>query len=465
MPSQRSVISLLLVIGLVVVGSCYTPHPITHLPKTEGLFPRTLILALDGIDHTLMAELRREGYFKDFGATYPLISTFPSATTIGFTGIFQPLNVGTVPGYEVRFFSKNENRVIGGTPKDIYKIPINYKYYFDVFRHTMQQKSLMYTFPGIAGREDRIHIENKLFESSKRILFTYIGSTDGSAHLLGRQRTKRYLIELSKFLADLKVRYERERGEPLKIVMFSDHGFEYTNLKTVSLGDMKKALGAKGLQLNKTIENPGDVVAVRFGLISAAAFFTAEKNQATVGRVLAGVDGVDLSFWPAGQSRIYVRNSQGAEAYFEYAGKLRYRYVSIKGQDPLNYLPILKGAGYADGHWLSDKEWQRLFFDHTYPDAGYRLYDAFFHLVDNRASVMISLKHNYQYGSTAAYMGASMQLGQNGTHGSFLKQSTWAFAMATGELQAPKFLRYDDLFKHYLPQVVQALRGKQRGLH
>lgn len=463
--SRRSLLNLLLVIGLVVVGSCYTPHPIKRLPTTETLSPRTLFLALDGIDHTLMAELRREGYFKDFGASYPLISTFPSATTIGFTGIFQPLNVGTVPGYEVRFFSKNENRIIGGTPKDIYKIPINYKYYFDVFRHKMTEKSLMYAFPGIAGRQDKEHIKDALFNNPKRVLFTYIGATDGSAHLLGRRRTKRYLIELSKFLADLKMRYERERGEPLKIVMFSDHGFEYTRLKTVNAGQMKQALQDKGYQFNAKLEKPGDVVAVRFGLISAAAFFTAEKNQAEVGRVLATIKGVDLSFWPEGKSRIHVRNSEGAEAYFEYAGSVRYRYVSIKGQDPLNYLPILKGAGYADGRWLADKEWQRLFFDHAYPDAGYRLHDAFFHLVENRASVMISLKPDYQYGSTAALIGVSLEMGQNGTHGSLLRQSSWAFAMATGESQSPKFLRYDDLFVHYLPQVVQALRGKTRGIH
>src|SRR3989344_2926072 len=84
---------------------CYNAKPVEILPRTEKVPERTLFIALDGVDHTLMAELKSAGHFKSFGDAIPMISTFPSATTIGFTGIFRPLKVGKVPGYESRFYS------------------------------------------------------------------------------------------------------------------------------------------------------------------------------------------------------------------------------------------------------------------------------------------------------------------------------------------------------------------------
>ena len=82
---------------------CYKPAKIVRIPHFENVANRTVFIALDGVDYDLMSELNQEGHFQDFLPPIPFISTCPSDTTVGFTGILKPFGVGKVPGYEVRF--------------------------------------------------------------------------------------------------------------------------------------------------------------------------------------------------------------------------------------------------------------------------------------------------------------------------------------------------------------------------
>lgn len=450
-------------IGLILalaVFSCYHAKPVKTLPEAQWVRPRTLFIALDGIDYALMKELKNEGYFKDFQEPVPLISTFPSATTIGFTGIFRPLGVKKIPGYEVRFFSYGKNKIIGGTPFDIYKIPIDYKYFFDSFRHTIESKAVMYSLPAVASRKDLVNAGKAVMSKDKRIVMAYLGGTDGAAHMLGRKRTKDILIGMDAFLQRLKERHLKEKGELLKVILFSDHGFQYGHLESVSNSEIKRGLQEAGLKLNHRLESDRDVVFVRFGLLSAGIVFTSSANRVTTARVLSAVEGIDLVFWHDDHERIiHILDHGGAQARFEYRNKKKYRYVPEKG-DPLGYVSLLKEHGYHSGQWLADAMWKKISYDHEYPDAGYRLYDAFFDLVKNRASLMFSLKPDYQFGSSMAKAGTWLKLGQRGTHGGLFRQTSWAFAQADRDENnsPPKFFRYDEFFRYYLPQVSRAVR-------
>lgn len=441
---------------------CYTAKPVEILPRTEKLPERTLFIALDGIDHTLMNELKDEGHFKSFGDVIPLISTFPSATTIGFTGIFRPLNVGKVPGYESRFYSHKENKIVGGTPFDFYKIPVNYKHYFDAFRHTMQEKMIMYSFPGMASRQDLMRTKKVALSSDKNILMTYLGGTDGSAHMLGRARTKRTLIYMDDFLQRLQKKHREEKGEDLRIVLYSDHGFQYNSLKHVSNNDIQNKLKNRGFSVNDKIESDQDVVLVKFGLLSSGVAFTKKQNRESVSDILCTVEGIDLVFWHLDdEKKVFVKNATGDTAVFEYQDRKKYRYVPING-DPLKYVTLLTNHHLKPGQWLSDEVWKTISFDHEYPDAGYRLHDSFFHLVENQAGVMFSLKPNYQFGPVTTWIGTMTKLGQHGTHGGLFKQTSWAFAMTNEKKSQPKMLRYDELFTHFIPEVAKAYSQKSK---
>ncbi len=446
--------SVLSIFALLFFSACYHGHAVKTLRGVEAVKTRTLFIGLDGIDYALVKEIKDEGGFKEFNDVIPLVSTFPSATTIGFTGIFQPLGVGKVPGYEVRFYDYEHNKIIGGTPKDIYKIPIAYKYYFDAFRHTIQEKGVMYAFPSMASVQDLDRTETVVLENPKRVVMTYLGGTDGSAHILGRNRTKRTLKYMDRFLTRLKEKYRAAKNEDLRIVLFSDHGFDYTSLKAVSNTEIKAKLRAAGFHETTHIKTENDIVLTRFGLLTAGVGFAKKTHRAAMAQALSQVKGIDLVFWHDDtRHRVYVRDGLSHEAYFEFksqrAANLVYRYVPVTG-DPLNYAPFARA-------WRSEDAWLKLTHDHYYPDAGYRLYDAFFNLVKNNAGLMFSLKPDYQFGALPPRVATWSRLGQRGTHGGLFKNPSLAFVMTNDPIDgnAPKYLRYDQLFTRYLPTVVR----------
>lgn len=446
---------ILLTVVCLFLSCGYHHPPVRTLPGADGQTPRMVFIAFDGIGHEMMRELKGEGYFRDFGDPVPLIVPFPSATTIGFTGIFKPLDVGKVPGYEVRFYSFKDNRIIGGTPFDIYKIPINYKTYFDSFRHTMFEKSIMYSFPGVAGKQDLLRTRRLLYQSDKKILFTYLGGTDGAQHVLGRGRTKRFMIFVDRFLKDMKEEYRRKTGQPLQIVLFSDHGFHYDKLTLVTTGEIGRFLRPEGFRITTRLERPNDIVFVKYGLLSAGVGMTRPENAERISRLLPKVDGIDLVFWVEA-NKVRMVDSKGGEAFFEYRWPHAYRYRTIRG-DPLDYLPRLRRAAHRDGDWVSDRTWKQLTWDHDYPDAGYRLYDSFFNLVENRATVLFSLKPDYQFGSFAAVAGTQLKFGHKGTHGGLFRDVTFGFVQTDRRsMDLPEAIRYDDFFRLFLPKVTRA---------
>ena len=445
---------------LFLTASCGFHRPeVKILPDAEKENGKILFIAIDGIGYEMMHELQAKGHFKDFQPARPLIVTFPSATTIGFTGIFKPLDVGLVPGYESRFYSYKDNKVIGGTPGDIYKIHVNYKTYFDAFRHTMHEKAVMYAFPGVAGKEDLIRTERLLLESPKKIIMTYLGGTDGAQHLLGRTRMKRFMIFMDRFLTRMKKRYDRTRGERLKIVLFSDHGFHFDHLKMVATGDIEKALGQAGLNASHHLIDENDAVVVEYGLLSAGVIMTKPHHEEEAARAIHRLEGMDLVFWPEG-NKVHLINSKDEEAYFDYHWPTQYRYVSVKG-DPLDYEDLLRKRGYRVGQLIPDSAWKKITARAYYPDAGYRLYDAFHNLVENSAGVMFSVKPNYQFGGFAALAGTYLKFGHKGTHGGLFWDTSAGMVMTDdAKMKLPETVRYDEMFKLFLPHVTRAYQRK-----
>lgn len=439
-----------LFILLLTTAACgYHKPVIKTLPDADREKERILFIAFDGISYDLISELKKEGHFKDWQDPIPFIVTFPSDTTIGFTGIFKPLAVGKVPGYETRFYSYRENRVIGGTPWDIYQIPINYKTYFDSFRHTMTEKSMMYSFPGVAGKEDLLHIRRLLNSSRKKVLMAYVGATDGAQHMLGKKRAKHFMIYADHYLAKMKRDYAKTHHEPLKIVIFSDHGFHFDHLTMISGGHIGQALAKGGMKLAHHLSGRNDVVLVRFGLLSSGVMMTAIGEERRAANLIKNIDGMDLVFWPD-KNKIHVIDSKGGEAFFEYRWPSSYRYVTLRG-DPLGYARF-KG-------WMSDHTWSEATWNAPYPDSGYRLYESFHNLVENGASVLFSLKPSYQFGAMATYIGTKLKLGgHKGTHGGLFRQVSQGVVMTDDFSKLPHSLRYDELFPKFLPRVTAATR-------
>lgn len=455
--SQRS--NILLFLFLAVLTSCgFHEPPLRVLPKVELQKERTLFIALDGVSYEMMKELKAEGHYAEFNEPSALITTFPSATTAGFTGIYQPLGIDKAMGYESRFFDHAQNKMVGGTLSDVYKYPIDYKYYFDAFRFTVFDKGMMYAFPGMSGKNDLLEARDLLYTSKKNVLMTYLGGTDGFQHLIGKARTKKFLIFMSRFLQGMQKEYLVKKGKKLNIVLFSDHGFHFDKMKSIPPRHIEKALEQVGLNKSKTLDDEKDVVLVEFGVISNGVMVLDPQHAEKASRAVVTIKGVDISFWPQGKKRIHMVDSLGQEAFFEYRGNSKYRYQSVKG-DPLQLHRLLQVAGVEPGAWLSDKKWFDLTARHLYPDPGYRLYEAFHGLVKHPANVLFTLKPRYQYGSWPARLGTYVRFGHKGTHGALFWEPSAAMVMVNNPLvRLPKTIRYNQLFPLLLPDTVKALR-------
>lgn len=454
----KTLFYVFLILGVTACG--YHKPKVNTLPATDAEAIRTLFIAMDGVSYDTIKELQAEGYYKTFRAPMPLIVTFPSATTTSFTGIYQPLDAGRAPGYEIRFFSKEKNKVVGGTPWEVYKIHIPYKYYFDEFRHTMTEKEVMYTFPGVAGRQDLKRAENLLLHSDKKVMMSYLGGTDGAQHMLGKNRIHRFLIYADQKIELMKRRYAKTGKPPVRIVMFSDHGFHFDRLKMISGGDVEKAIRPAGYQIKKHLQNKEDVVPVEFGLLSAGVLMTQDSEKSKVAHLVHDVEGFDLTFWEEG-NKILMVNHAGEEAYFEYqTGAKAYRYVPTIG-DPLHLNPLLMAAQIKPNSFLPDSRWFALTSRHYYPDPGHRLYAAFHTLVENEGSLIFSLLPRYQFGSSAALVGTYLKFGHKGTHGGLFWDVSAGVAITDDPtMPLPEALRYDQLFDLFLPEVTKAYREK-----
>lgn len=232
----------------------------------------------------------------------------------------------------------------------------------------------------------------------------------------------------------------------------------------ISAGDIGRELGKQGLQISAHLNRPTkNVVLVKYGLLSAGVLMTHPENRDTAARVLPHVEGIDLVFWPDGQ-KIHVLNSKGEEAFFDYHWPKEYRYVQVKG-DPLGYAPQLIKRGLKPGAWFGDSVWRQDFWNQHYPDAGYRLYEAFHNLVENGASILFSTFPGYQFGSLATLTGTRLKPGgsHKGTHGGLFQDVSWGFVMTDSKFtKLPESLRYDEIFPTFLPTVTRAMRKNHK---
>src|SRR4030095_10902455 len=191
-------------------------------------YEQTLFVALDGIPYSMVKELKEQGKLIDFQEPSRVISAFPSTTTTAFTGLFRPLGAQPAPGYDARFFSYTKNQVRGNLLEAYEFEAADFNRFFSYKRNTGFQQVVMYTLPRFALRRDLSRIRKVLWESpEKDALFFYIGSTDGTGHLDGAEKTRNLFLEVLKAAKELQGQYQERFGRRLRLVLFSDHGFHW----------------------------------------------------------------------------------------------------------------------------------------------------------------------------------------------------------------------------------------------
>ena len=416
----------------------------------EETRPRTLLISLDAVPFWVIADvtdpaLGDEALFQGFKGPVPVISTFPSSTSVAMVGFLRPLGLGKSPGYEAKFFDWEKLKVRGGGLFSYAKIEFPWREFFDWGRRNPAGSAIEAVKPVKSGIKRLGNAIDEFVESEAEVFLIYIAATDIAVHVVGPDSVKKLFVELDAMLEEARARYP---DRPFETLIWSDHGVAGGEPLINVSKSTKKALKAAGFRVKKKLKKPRTVVMTPFGLVSNFEAYTAEESIAEVARILAKVEGVDLCVFergedrwgvvgPKGEGLVQRRQSDSASAW----------HYEVEGEDPLGYVAVFEQlalAGSDRSGWIDDEELFVATMQHRYPDALYRLADAF-ELVLNPGSAVCSTGVDYMYGAGTTAALATLGKGKlRWTHGALNSAATLGFLMSDADhWQAPDAVRYD----------------------
>lgn len=405
---------------------------------------RTLIIALDAVPYATMQRVttpagETPGLFASFDAPVPLISTFPSSTSIALAGILGDLGLAPSPGYEARFFDWQRRRRRGGGPFSYFKVTFPWRQFFDWNRKGPVRNALHAVRPVRAGvRELRAALE--AFADDRGESFSiYIADTDTVAHLHGPSGLDPILVVLDQELTALRKRL----GSGLEIVLFSDHGLSGGERLRNVLPAVRRQIKSRGWRDAERLRRGDDVVLTPYGLVSSFEAYAENALVPALAGALAAVEGVDLCVfrtaagWQVAAALYTVDFERRATA-----NGLEWRWQTT-GDSARGVASVLAAAG-AERRWIDDERLLAATSAAEYPDPLYRLAGAFAS-VQNPASVLCSVARGYMFGARGTERSARWTKGAlRWTHGALHREASYGFLMTDRSTQLPPTaVRYD----------------------
>jgi hypothetical protein len=362
---------------------------VVQAPEPGSNPDRTVVVAIDAVPYDTFVKVQRDGLFREFFPPARMVAPYPSLTNIGYTAILQ---TAPVLGYEDKYYDPVENRVRGGVSDRIFNRYKDVAPFHDVF--AWEPPHLwgvgIYYFPGTITKAELSSIEQILYTSDEKELVLYFGGTDALGHVRGRAGLEEYLHLVDRMLRG----FLASGGGSRRVVLFSDHGTSAEPSQRVDLDD---ALDAAGFRLRGSIDGPTDVVAVGYGLVGSIQLYTRCGQEEVVARAVLEAEGADLAFWRAGDG-----------------------------------VAALSAGDRGDPRdWTEDE----------YPDLQRRMEEAARNHTAHPASVFVSLKDGWHYGSRLFEFLADMK----GTHGSARASSTLGF-VASNTDRLPETLRAGEVY-------------------
>lgn len=425
---------LVLALGLATSLLCAAgfAQPAEEGRKGSGGEERTLFVLLDAVPYSLLEaltdpELGEEALFRDLARPVPLISTFPSSTSVAAGGILAPFGMRRSPGYEARFFDWDEREVRGGGAISYFRIEFPWREFFDWNRKGVARSAFAALWPVRASISRLGEAVDSFFASENQEFFVYIETTDTAAHLHGPEALAPAFHELDAVLTEARARHP---DVAYRVVLFSDHGISGGEPLVNTWKPAQEALRSAGFTLRARLRGPRDVALTPFGLVSSFEAYTMPESAEEVASLLGSVAGVDLCVHPAGKGWAIESDRGQAEIHVE---EERWSYQPVSG-DPLGYAPVVEELGRRAGsdaeRGFPDAWWLEATGAHAYPDALYRLVRAF-DLVENPASVLCSLEPGYMYGLGTTALGARIANGPlRWTHGALFREASWGFVLS-----------------------------------
>ena len=430
----------LLLLPVAVTADATPPHD----------SPRTLLIALDAVPYeSVVAVANPENgeppIFRNFRGPIPLVSTFPSTTSLALGGILGGVGLEQSPGYEHRFYDRERHEKRGGGLFSYRKLLFPWRKFFDWQEHGLISKGFKLFKLEKASRNAIDDALSTFLASDKETFYAYFDLTDMIAHIHGPEGLHPFLRLLDEALLRLRADHPEL---PLTVVIYSDHGVGGGEPLLNVRKNVYQALRAAGFHRTQKVGERSAVVFVPYGLVSSFVAFTRDGEQSEVARAISGARGIDFCVADDGDS-YKILSRRGVARVMRRSrptGDL-YGYRALRG-DPLDFEALAQGPG-PEGEptpWRPDRWWFDATRDHIYPDALYRVARAF-DLVHNPASVVCSLETGYMYG--AGYTALASRLSPFSrlrfTHGAMARGDSLGFTMSDDPgWMPPEAVRFDE---------------------
>lgn len=401
---------------------------------------RQLIVCVDGVGFSMIAEMRSQGHFKRFNEPSRMISPFPTLTNVSLTEVLKTVGAGEALGYEDNYFDTTSNKMRGGLV-DRFKqerfVQGTFRELFD-YHPSALKSGLGYFAPPFSSYLEALidlkTLKSKFRGSQGTTFLAYIGSTDSIAHLGGRKMLRNYLVRVERTLDEIV----REGNGRVDIVVFSDHGNHFRSYSRVSL---KQALTKAGLRIEGKLRDERSIVFPQFGLIGAAVLFTYPSNEARVAELCANVRGVDFAAY-GHAGTVNVVASTGKARIERRDDHFRYRTTQGDPLELTQIVQLLRQQGKLDEEeFASDEDWFEATKQSRRPDALRRIYEAMTSHVRNPANVILNFADGYYTGSYLLDVLAILRA----THGNMWQEQSFGFAMTT-DRKLPPIIRARELW-------------------
>jgi len=401
-----------------------------------------LIIALDGVPFELVEQMYAQGSFRLFFRPSRLISTFPGMTDVVFTRIFG----GTLPlAYEAEYFDRGANRLIDGSGVYLSGANADWARRLD-YRCSLWLDAMAYIAPTTVFKTELRGMMSAFRRRNSGTGAAYIVGTAGLGTRGGRNAISKYLRRVDRLCEQIV--YER-RGR-VKITLLADHGHNMVGWERVSFTER---LREAGYRPSDRLNDPRDVVAVKYGLVTVAAFHTDDAGG--VAKVLLSDPATRLACYREGAT-VVVETTTGRAAIREGNGNYSY---SCEYGDPLELADIIQQLGRGglvdENGFINDRALFEATARHVYPDPLRRIWLAFDGLVQHPADVIVCLRDGWYHGSKFydVVIGSVAS-----THGSLNRVNSSTFVMSMwGEL--PTVLRPGELMEQ-LEQVRRRQQGR-----
>ncbi len=380
---------------------------------------RRLAVCLDGVPFEDMAQLWDEGYFREFSRPAKLVSSFPSLSDIALTEL---LHTEQVPGYENLYFDLHENRIRGGATSTVSKVRLPYLDALD-YDEPGAFKGLAYVIPIRTFHADLGRFLKRYATSQNPQYVAHICSTDSICHVLSREEFLKLMVQVDRLLREI---YVQALGQ-LVFVVFSDHGNSHVQNHRI---DIDSLLAARGFHVGSSVQDSRSVVIPAFGLVGAMPVYCQTQSVAQLAAAFVEIEGVDfVTYLDREVVQILAARGSARISATEFGKRLRY---SPSDGDPLKLNSVVEQMGElgrldAAGFAFSE-DWFNATAEHEYADAVNAIYRGTTNHVVNRASLMVSFKDGYHYGSPFFDRLVTMR----STHGNLHRTSMTGFFMHNG---------------------------------